>query len=228
MYNTPSIKEILDNLMNTEELSFTTIVDTIINFIEKFKNKDVIRNVFMMDEVDEIGEKLGLWTIDKNFYFGSENAESNKPIEELTAMLKTVVETNKLSDEEKRNFIVGFADYFGECSEDEDFCDKKIYVIIKKNKSDGEIDIVNEYNNWDEASSDIDNTYIGCCDDAYLAEVMWFNILCWVRDQQADEYKNFCSIIEFDAEDIEDGRESWEAENCEQDEDEEFEKDDEE
>jgi hypothetical protein len=199
MYNKPDIKKTISDLLEESPISLNTIVETIINFINEFSNKQAMESVFEIEEIEEMGNKLALW-----------NTSKNRNIEDFINILKSVPNSTLLTNSEKEDFITNFAKHFCECSEDEDYCDGKVYVIIKNLSSDNTNDIVKEFDNWKDAEYDIDEAYIGCCDDYYLAENMWFEILCYVRAREADEYKNFCSIVEFDAEGLEEAREFWE------------------
>ena len=98
-----------------------------------------------------------------------------------------------------------------EVAEDEDYCSEKVFVVIRNFGGKGDDnDLVFEYNSWEEAREDVDDRYIGCCDDVFIAEEMWLPILCQLNNQEFDEFKNFCSIVEFDAQYLEEIREDWE------------------
>ena len=116
---------------------------------------------------------------------------------------------SELPDELKRETVSPIVYEIAECSDMEDFCDGKIYIVIHG------MDITKEYDSWEDAIKDIDEWYIGCCDDAYIAENVLFQILCYAQEHECDRCINYCSVLEFDATDIEDGREDWENENCE-------------
>lgn len=222
MYNQPNIKETINSILQKENFSNKELVDAIINFINTLKNPDIAREGFKTEEFDDIGVKLGLWTKDPDYFFGSQYNNDNKPVKELIPVLEKALKTDLLNDEEKRNFITEFANFFAECSEDEGFCSNKIYVLIKNISENSGVDIEKEYDSWEEAEKDIDDIYTGCCDDAYFAEKVWFTLLCYIQDCECDECKNFCSILEYDCAGLESGRKEWEEENCEQLEDEEY------
>lgn len=122
--------------------------------------------------------------------------------------MHSIVISNTMTDEGKRNELRPLLEAFATCSDDEEACGHKIYVVIKG------MDLVEEYDSWETAEKEIDDWYVGCCDDAYIAECLLFQLLCYVQSREYDYTKNFCTVIEFNATDIEEGREAWEAENC--------------
>jgi hypothetical protein len=205
MYKYPNIEETLNEICE-KEFSVSKVVNTITDFIEKMENKTSVIGVFDIDEFGDMCRKAGI------------KIENTYDITGYTNALKAIANTDKVDEKEKENFVRDFARYFGECSSDEDFCEDKIYVVIKNLSDNDDSDIVNKYDSWDEADKDVDDIYTGFCDDIYIAEVMWYEILGWIRERNCDAY-NFCSVVDFDARGIEDGREYWEAENCEPDED---------
>lgn len=109
--------------------------------------------------------------------------------------------------------LAKIAQTIADCSDDEDFCENKIYIVIK-NFYDETEDYVKEYDSWEEAEKDIDEWYTSCCDDLYLAENLMYPILCAVQGREYDYTMNFCTVIEFNAAGFEEGREPWESENC--------------
>jgi hypothetical protein len=100
------------------------------------------------------------------------------------------------------------AEELADCSDDEEFCNDKIYVVIKGLSE--EADDVYEFNSWEEAENDFDERYTSCCDDTFIAENVLFPILSYLREKEADKLMNFCSVIEFDATGLEENRENWE------------------
>ena len=109
------------------------------------------------------------------------------------------------------DYAMKIAQTIADYSDNEKYCSHKIYVVIKNFYG---TEFVKEYNFWDEAELDVDDWYIGCCDDAFLAENMLYPILCSIREREYDYTMNFCTVIEFNAYGIEDCREFWEEENC--------------
>lgn len=124
--------------------------------------------------------------------------------EEFLKYLYEIFASTEMTDAEKRDILTPVMIAFAECSDEEDFSGGKIYVVIKG------MDIVKEYDSWENAEKDVDDWYTGCCDDIYFAETALFPILCGIQNREWDECLNYCIVFEFDATDIEDGRESWE------------------
>lgn len=215
MYNYPNIETTLNEICKSRNCT-NKIVTTIIEFVDMVTAKNSIIDVFKTYEFDAVCKNIGITVKDTGDVTGYCNA------------LKEIANTSTLSEDKKEEVIKEFAKYFGECSSDEDFCDEKIYVITKNLSSDDSgIDLVDEYDSWEQAEHDVDENYTSCCDDIFMAENMLYEILGWIRERTVDECKNFCSIIEFNAAGLEDAREAWEAENCEPDEEEEYEEDEE-
>lgn len=116
-------------------------------------------------------------------------------------------------DTRQKEVAIDIAKTIAECSDYEDFCEHKIYIVIR-NFCGNSDDMVKEYDSWDDAEKDIDEWYTSCCDDLFLAENMMFPILCTVQSREYDFTSNFCTVIEFDATGLEENRECWEDENC--------------
>ncbi len=207
MYNEKDIREVLETLLGEETTPLTAFRDTIVEFYDKFDNKEVFNCVFCSDEFEEICVLSNV-----------EDPHDYPYIEEnYDEMLKVFKEFFDLSIDEntKKDAVLDFVRNLISCSDDENFCDNKVFVLIKNLYSDDSgIDIEKEYASLDDAISDIDDTYVGCCDDAYLAERMWFQILCYLQSDEWDTCINFCKVFEFNAAGIEDGRKNWEKENC--------------
>ena len=114
--------------------------------------------------------------------------------------------------------ITEVAAEFAKNSDDEDFCDKKIFVVIKNLDGIEGNNLVKEYNSLEDAVRDIDDTYTGCCDDVCFAENVWFPLLCALQSNGWDYLVNYCSVFECDAQYIDEIREGWEADweagNC--------------
>lgn len=120
-------------------------------------------------------------------------------------------------DASKQNLAISIANTIADCSDSEELCEHKIYIVIKNLYDDSDRDMVKEYDSWEEAEKDIDEWYTSCCDDLFIAENMMFPILCSVQSREFDFTSNFCTVIEFDATGLEECRESWEDENCDYD-----------
>lgn len=205
MYKEPCIREILKKQLNSERASVDEVLQTITDFVQKLENKEIVRGVFQTEEFLCMHRIIPTLT-----------RANEKTIDELLAILKKVGTSKQLSEDKRKDFVFTFARLFAECSDDPYYCDNKIYILIKNLSENSGIDIVKEYDSWEDAEKDIDDIYVGCCDDAYMAENMWFTILCWCQEHQWDIAKNFCTIVEFDATGLEKGRQYWE-ENCEND-----------
>ena len=222
MYNKPDIKETLNILMK-KNVPLKEIINAVREFTKDIEDESIIRESFKFPEMDEMGERLGLWEIDESFFFGNAKADADIQIDELFDILNKAINAGHLTEEEKKEFIFAFARNFGECSETEEFCENKVYVIIKNIGKDSnfddedEYDIVEKFNNINDAESYVDDIYIGCCDDAYFAEEVWFRLLCDIQSNEWDTLKNFCKIFEVNAKGLEEGRASWEEANLEQD-----------
>ena len=149
---------------------------------------------------------------------------TNQSVSEMLSLFEQFVDLNI---PEKEQLVYDFVENFCECSDNEDTCDGKIYIVIK-NLNDEDFDLVKEYDSWEDADADIDDIYVGCCDDAFLVEELWYHLLCSIRAREFDYTKNFCTVIEFNATGLEDAREAWEeAWDAEQGEDYDTEEDDE-
>lgn len=233
MYKTLDIKEKIDEILSEKNVSATKLVDTIVDFVNICPCKGIMREVFKTEEFDKMGEMVGAWTIDEEYCFGGEYESDNTDIEELVNILKKFIDAKNINADTKIEYITEFAKYFGECSEEDDFCEDKIYVIIKNigvdsnSKSEDEYSVVEEFDNINDAEKYVDNVYTGCCDDIYFAERIWFGLLCDIQNNEWYYKKNFSTIFMADAKGLEDAREDWEAENCEDDDydEEEFEED---
>ena len=206
MYKSDDIKDILGRMLVDKTAALVSFKETIVNFFNAYKNIDALRGVFCCDAFAEMCELLGI-----------EDAHDYSYAEEsATEMLRLFQQFFDLAIDEnkKRNLVCGFAANFAECSADEDYCDGKIYIIVKNLSENDEYSIVKEFDNWDDAEYDANEWYTSCCDDLYIGENLLFPILCQVQEREWDMIKNFSIILEFNALGIEDGREAWEAANC--------------
>ena len=185
LFEIPDIKERILYLTSKGEYSLKEMKGVLSDFCDKIGNDMKKKVGDMMSEQTELGDNG-----DEFWSYLNEMFESELP------------------DKLKRETISSIVNEIAECSDMEDFCDGKVYVIIQG------MDITKEYDSWEDTIKDIDEWYIGCCDDAYIAENVLFQILCYAQEHECDRCINYCSILEFDATDIEDGREYWENENC--------------
>jgi len=225
MYKTFDIKEKIDEILSEENVSTTKLVDAIVDFVNVCPCKSIMREAFKTEEFDKMGEMVGAWTVDEEYCFGGEYESDNTDIEELVNVLKKFIDAENINADTKIEYITEFAKYFGECSEEDDFCEDKIYVIIKNigvdsnSKGEDEYSIVEEFDNIYDAEKYVDDVYTGCCDDIYFAEHIWFSLLCDIQNNDWYYKKNFSTIFMADAKGLEEGREYWEAENCDCDDD---------
>lgn len=192
MFKQNDIREILEDAMN-KEATVAELKQIIINFVNEYPNPENLRCVFECEFFDEMCGHLGI-----NL--------TNQSVQEMLSIFGQFV---NLNIPEKEQLVHDFVENFYECSDDEDCCDSKIYIVIK-NLSDEDFDIVKEYDSWEDAEQDIDDLYTGCCDDVFFAENVWFSILCSIQNREWDFVKNFCAVIEFNASGLEDSREDWE------------------
>lgn len=206
MYKERDIREVLEEMIEDENTKLSSFKDIIVKFFNDYKNIDALSSVFCCDAFETMCEHLGI-----------EDAHDYPYAEENTnEMLKLFQQFFDLDiDEEiKKELVHNFAKNFAECSDDADYCEGKIYIIVKNLSENNEYSIVEEFDDWDAAEKYADEWYTGCCDDLYIGENMLFPILCQVQSREWDTVMNFCSIVEFDATYIEEGRESWEQVNC--------------
>ena len=194
LYEMPDISEKITGMLNSNNLAYTELRDVLLNFLNAldsdFREK-VLNEIIEFLEIDE--------TADEVFSFIS-NAFTSVPWKE-----------------EDCNKMIFFAKGIAECAESEDCCENKIYVVIK-GIDDSDYVLVNEYNSYEEAEKETDELYTSCCDDIFWGENVLFPILCSVQMREWDYAMNFCTVYEYDATGIEESRESWEEENCPDDE----------
>ena len=193
MFKDVDIREILEDAME-KEVSIAELKNLIMDFVKKYSAIDNFRCVFDCDEFDTMCTLLNVDT-------------SNKSTEELFDVFEQFVSSDINNKEE---LVYDFVENFCECSDDEDCCENKIYIIVKNISDQDEDSIVKEYDSWEDAEHDIDDLYTGCCDDVFFAENVWFSILCSIQNREWDFVKNFCTVIEFNASGLEDSREDWE------------------
>lgn len=197
LYKQNDIKEEINKIIQNDDFDIIELKNVVLNFFngldEKFK-EFVIKSLQDADYSD------------LDFYSGHNVVE----------MISAVCDSDVISYSDKRRILTVLSKTIADCSDDEDYCDGKIYVVTKNLSDDGS-ELVEEYNSWEEAEKDVDERYTSCCDDAYLAETVLFSILCSVKEREWDFTVNFCTVFEFNASGFEDGREPWEAANCEYD-----------
>ena len=185
-YELPDIKEEISQIIEKDDFSVKDLQNLISEFFDK------IDDDFKIKIFSKIAKEIG--------YEGRVD-------QVLTYFYDVIAETEE-QDTENHYGVRVLAEEFANSSDDADFCDGKIYVVIKGIEEAS--DNVMEYNSWEDAERDIDERYTSCCDDIFMAENMLFPILNSVRIREADYTVNFCSVVEFDATNIEDGREDWE------------------
>lgn len=226
LFEQSDIREKIENVISEKKYSIKELKSIVFDFLntldEEHKNcvlgfigmADVIMPKIIEDNVSPF------ISIDDDRYICEEDTDK------VLQFIQNLFDTTAICDDVKREFLTELIGEFARMSDSENCCENKVFVVIKNFADEEGIFLVNEYDSWEAAEADIDDTYIGCCDDAYLAENMWFKILCYIQSREWDTLVNFCSVVEFDASGIEDGREYWEEENCDN-EDEEYEEDDE-
>lgn len=185
-YELPDVKEEISQIIEKDDFSVKDLQNLISEFFDK------IDDDFKIKIFSKIAKEIG--------YEGRVD-------QVLTYFYDVIAETEE-QDTENHYGVRVLAEEFANSSDDVDFCDGKIYVVIKGIQEAS--DNVMEYNSWEDAERDIDERYTSCCDDIFMAENMLFPILNSVRIREADYTVNFCSVVEFDATNIEDGREDWE------------------
>ena len=185
-YELPDIKEEISQIIEKDDFSVKDLQNLISEFFDK------IDDDFKIKIFSKIAKEIG--------YEGRVD-------QVLTYFYDVIAETEE-QDTENHYGVRVLAEEFANSSDDADFCDGKIYVVIKGIEEAS--DNVMEYNSWEDAERDIDERYTSCCDDIFMAENMLFPILNSIRIREADYTVNFCSVVEFDATNIEDGREDWE------------------
>lgn len=185
-YELPDIKEEISQIIEKDDFSVKDLQNLISEFFDK------IDDDFKIKIFSKIAKEIG--------YEGRVD-------QVLTYFYDVIAETEE-QDTENHYGVRVLAEEFANSSDDEDFCDGKIYVVIKG--LDETSEDVREYNSWEDAERDIDEQYTSCCDDVFMAENILFPILNSIRFHEADYTVNFCSVVEFDATGFEDGREDWE------------------
>lgn len=216
MYQREDIKEVLLKDIENGNINLKDVYDKIIDFAKAYDNYEAFRLIFDCSAVEKMCEALDINFDDGNLAYCIENAV------DLFDILKEFLDSD-VSDDEKKEIFFDFVKEFAEASDDEDYCECKIYVIVKnigKNSDDTETEynIIETFDDIADAENYVDETYIGCCDDSYYAEMIWFRLLSDIQSNCWDTLMNFSKIFEVDAKGLEDGRKNWEAENCEPDE----------
>ena len=161
MYKHKDIKVVLETMLSDKTTDLIAYKQVIADFCNKVPNKNVLRCVFQCEEFEAICEK-----------FNIENAQDYPYVEEdIENMLKMFYDLFELPlhDNEKENLIMTFVKNFAFCSDDEECCENKIYIVVK-NLANEDSDFVQEYDSWDEATKEVDEWYTSCCDDLYLAD----------------------------------------------------------
>ena len=206
IFEQEDVREKIENILERKDFSVEVLKTVILEFVQSFENKSVFENLFTDNEIfTHFATKL-------NLVYDYSNVES------LFEAFVAILDSADLLAEEKEEFLVNFAEMFIDNSDDADFCDTKIFVVIKNIDGKEGNNIVNEYNSLDEAIKDTDETYIGCCDDIFWGESVLFTLLCALQEDEYDYVVNYCKVFEYDAKYLEEGREAWEAENCDDDE----------
>lgn len=111
----------------------------------------------------------------------------------------------------KSEDIRTLATEFAQNSDNELYCNNRIFVVIRNIGGKGN-DIVQGYESLNVAIQDVDDIYIGCCDDIFFAENVWFHLLCALKANEADYLVNYCSVFEYDADGLEEIRDYWNLE----------------
>lgn len=186
IFELPDIKEEISRIIEKDNFSVKELQDLISGFFDK------IDDDFKIKIFNKIAKEIG--------YEGKSG--------HVLAYFYDVIAETEGQDSKSNYGVRVLAEEFANCSDDEDFCDGKIYIVIKG--LDETFDDVREYNSWEDAERDIDEQYTSCCDDVFMAENILFPVLNSIRSREADYTVNFCSVIEFDATDLEAGREEWE------------------
>jgi len=206
MYKEKDIREVLEKMIEDENTELSSFKDIIVKFFNDYKNIGALSPVFCCDAFEAMCEHLGIEDA-HDYPYAEENAN------EMLKLFQQFFDLD-IDEKSKRELVHNFAKNFAECSDDADYCEGKIYIIVKNLSENNEYSIVEEFDDWDAAEKYADEWYTGCCDDLYIGENMLFPILCQVQSREWDTVMNFCSIVEFDATCIEEGRESWEQANC--------------
>lgn len=199
MYQEPCIREILEKKLNEKNVQTTEILDIITDFVYRLENKELVREVFRKKAFTRMYELMPTTV-----------PADEKSIEELLSVVRKISLSGQLKENDRKRFILTFAQVFAECSDNPEYCGNKIYVLITNMSGDDTIDMVREYNSWDEAEKDTENIYRGCKYDNYIAENMWYPISKWCKEKDWDSVKNFCTIVEFNAIGLEGARKYWE------------------
>lgn len=206
MYKERDIREVLEKMIEDEDTKLSSFKDIIVKFFNDYKNIDALSPIFCCDAFETMCEHLGIEDA-HDYPYAEENTN------EMLKLFQQFFDLD-IDEESKRELVHSFAKNFAECSDDADYCEGKIYIIVKNLSENNKYSIVEEFDDWDAAEKYADEWYTGCCDDLYIGENMLFPILCQVQSREWDTVINFCSIVEFDATYIEEGRESWEQANC--------------
>lgn len=206
MYKERDIREVLEKMIEDEDTKLSSFKDIIVKFFNDYKNIDALSPIFCCDAFETMCEHLGIEDA-HDYPYAEENTN------EMLKLFQQFFDLD-IDEESKRELVHSFAKNFAECSDDADYCEGKIYIIVKNLSENNKYSIVEEFDDWDAAEKYADEWYTGCCDDLYIGENMLFPILCQVQSREWDTVMNFCSIVEFDATYIEEGRESWEQANC--------------
>lgn len=186
LYKLSDIKEELKVFSHNSDENIVKISSILINFFSNVEEELTIKILSLL--FDEIGA-----------------VPTSNDLRQFNNLLQEPIKN--------RDFIFEISNAIVNISDVEDFCDNKIYIVVT-NFYGETADYVREYDSWEEAEKDIDEWYTSCCDDLYMAENMMFPILCAVQGREYDYTVNFCTVIEFNAIGLEEGRESWEDENC--------------
>ncbi len=190
LYKQKDIKEEIYRIINTDAFPLSVLSDTITSF---FHNMDTDFRVKVLQSL-------------YNADYPDIDFENKKNVLDL---FMEIYNSSTITDERKQTMMVSIAKTIADCSDNEDYCDNKIYVIIK-NLSDDNSELIEEYDSWEEAEKKVDDWYIGGCGDIFIGENVLYPILCSVREREYDYCVNFCTIVELNASGLEDVRECWE------------------
>lgn len=207
MYKEQNIREILEEkIKDKENFSITNVMQIIENFVEKFGNDEAFRCVFCIDEFDDACVKKRIWNISPTEYYAD-----TVEVGESFSVLKSLLQSDVLSDAEKRELAYAFVESFIQNSDDECGCEHRVYIIIE-NMSDGK-DYVEKYDDYDVATAHAQETYESMLDDEILAENIWFPIMSQLQNYEYDELKNYSTIIKMDASGLDELRNSYDDED---------------
>ena len=206
LYNQKDIREVLEGMVESNA-ELPLIKTAIKDFVDKFNANEILCDALPCDAFEKMCELLEVTY--------TEDYPGNNPDEAFETLYKFF--DLDIDEGKKRKLIYDFIKEFVYCSDDECYCDRRVYVIVKNLSSDGD-EIIKQYNDLDMAESEIEDIYNSCFyDDEYIAENVWFKLFCYIRENQYDLLKNFCTVFELDATGIEDSRKNWEDE-CDDDE----------